>query len=389
VSPSIEPRAAAASALWAVCLTLCACNRQPAMPPAGPLEVRVIEVHAKSTEIYRDLVGEVRGSQEVEIRSRVTGVLVAKAFTEGSVVRKDDLLYRIDAREYRAQVANADAQLASAQANLSRAQQDVDRYEPLLAENAISRQVYDNAVAARKQAAAQVEASRAAISEARLGVEYADIRAPLTGRIGASSVFVGSLITAGTTKLAEMSQDNPAWVYFSLSEAELLDYQRRYGPREPAVDSPMRDVKLTLSDGSQYPLPGHINFTDRALDPTTGTYTLRAEFPNPEHQLVPGLFARIRVVAEERPAAIVVPDRAVQQQLGRYFVTIVDADSKAEARPVKLGPRLGTSWVIEEGVKPGDKLVVEGLQKALPGTPLNPVVVSDAELQANPAPATG
>jgi membrane fusion protein (multidrug efflux system) len=367
---------------------LTGCNRQQGMPPTGPLDVRVIEVKAQSTEVYRDLVGEVRGSQEVEIRSRVTGILVEKKFVDGTVVRKDDLLYRIDAREYRAQVANADAQLASALANLSRAQQDVDRYEPLLAENAISRQVYDNAVAAAKQAAAQVEASRAAISEAKLGVEYADIRAPLSGRIGASEVFEGALITAGQTKLAEISQDDPAWVYFSLSEAELLDYQRRYGPAEPAVDSPLRQVKLTLSDGTVYRSPGHINFTDRALDSTTGTYSLRAEFPNPEHQLVPGLFARIRIIAEERPGAIVIPDRAVQQQLGRYFVTAVGADNKAEARPVKLGPRLGTYWVIEEGVKPGDRLVVEGVQKAAPGTPLNPVVVTDAELQAGPASAT-
>jgi len=389
VTPSIPPQAViAALALFGTLGAVSGCNRQPAMPPPGPVDVRVIEVHAKSTEVYRDLVGEVRGSQEVEIRSRVTGVLVTKAFRDGSVVRKDDLLYRIDAREYRAQVANADAQLASAQANLARAQQDVDRYEPLVAENAISRQVYDNAVAARKQAAAQVEASRAAISEAKLGVDYADIRAPLSGRIGASAVFEGALITAGTTKLAEISQDDPAWVYFSLSESELLDYQRRYGPQEPSISSALREVKLNLSDGSRYPLPGRINFSDRALDPTTGTYSLRAEFPNPEHQLVPGLFARIRLIAEERPAAMVVPDRAVQQQLGRYFVTVVGADNKAEARPVKLGPRLGTSWVIEDGIKPGDKLVVEGLQKALPGTPLNPVVISEAELNASPAPVT-
>ena len=210
------------------CIALGACNRAPNMPPPGAVDVRVIEVRPQSTEVYRDLVGEVRGSQEVEIRSRVSGILLEKLFVDGSVVQKDALLYRIDAREYRAQLANTDAQLASALANLSRAQQDVSRYEPLVAENAISQQVYDNAVAAAKQAAAQVAASRAAISEAKLGVEYADIRAPLSGRIGASQVFEGALISAGDTKLAEISRDDPAWVYFSLSEAELLDYQRRY-----------------------------------------------------------------------------------------------------------------------------------------------------------------
>jgi len=373
------------------CIALTACNRAPTAPPAGPVDVRVIEVRPQSTEVYRDLIGEVRGSQEVEIRSRVSGILLEKLFVDGSVVQKDALLYRIDAREYRAQLANADAQLASALANLSRAQQDVSRYEPLLAENAISRQVYDNAVAAAKQAAAQVQATRAAITEAKLGVEYADIRAPLSGRIGASQVFEGALINAGDTKLAEISRDDPAWVYFSLSEAELLDYQRRYGPAEPAEDSPRRDVRLTLSDGSEFPEPGRINFSDRALDSTTGTYTLRAEFPNPAHALVPGLFARIRITAEVRNNALVVPDRAVQQQLGRYFVTAVGKDNKAEARPVQLGPRVGTRWIIEGGVKRGDKLVVEGLQKALPGTPLNATVITESELQndAGATPAAG
>jgi membrane fusion protein (multidrug efflux system) len=385
------------------CLALGACSRAPNVPPPGPVDVRVIEVRPQTTEVYRELVGEVRGSQEVEIRSRVSGILLEKLFVDGSVVQKDNLLYRIDAREYRAQLANAEAQLASAQANLARAQQDVNRYEPLLAENAISQQVYDNAVAAAKQAAAQVEASRAAITEAKLGVEYADIRAPLSGRIGASQVFEGALIAAGDTKLAEISRDDPAWVYFGLSEAELLDYQRRYGTfelldyqrrygtAEPPENGPRRQVRLTLSDGSEYPEGGRINFADRALDATTGTFTLRAEFPNPAHQLVPGLFARIRITADVRNNALVVPDRAVQQQLGRYFVTAVGKDNKAEARPVQLGPRVGTHWIIEGGVKRGDKLVVEGLQKALPGTPLNPTVITEAELQtpAGPTPAAG
>jgi membrane fusion protein (multidrug efflux system) len=370
---------------------LAGCNRAPSLPPMGPVDVRVIEVQPQTTEVYRDLVGEVRGSQEVEIRSRVSGILVDKLFVDGSVVQKDQLLYRIDAREYRAQLANADAQLASALANQARAKQDVDRYEPLLAENAIARQVYDNAVAAYKQAAAQVEASRAAIEEARLGVEYAEIRAPLSGRIGASQVFEGALISAGDTKLADISRDDPAWVYFSLSEAELLDYQRRYGTAEPAANSPRRDVRLTLSDGSEYPEPGRINFADRALDATTGTYTLRAEFANPAHSLVPGLFARIRITAEVRNNALLVPDRAVQQQLGRYFVTTVGQDNKAEARPVQLGPRVGTLWIIEGGIKRGDRVVVEGLQKALPGTPLNATVIAASDLQGGtpPPPSAG
>jgi membrane fusion protein (multidrug efflux system) len=377
-----------ASALLAGnCILANGCGRNAGPAGMPPVDVKVITVAAGPTEIYRDLVGEVRGSQEVELRARVSGVLTSKHFADGAMVKQGELLYTIDAREYRAQLATAEAQLASAEANLARARQDVERYEPLLAENAISQQVYDNAVAAAKEADAQVRASRAAIAESRLGVEYAEVRAPLTGRIGASNVFEGALITAGQTLLATLSDDDPAWVNFSLSESELLDYIHRYGPTEPTADSALRQVQLTLSDGTTYPLPGRINFADRALDPTTGTYTLRAEFPNPEHRLVPGLFARIRTIAEERPAAILVPDRAVQQQLGRYFVTAVGEGDVAEARPVTLGPRVGNTWVIEQGVAVGDRLVVEGLQKARPGTPLKPTVVTAAELNATQAAA--
>jgi membrane fusion protein (multidrug efflux system) len=383
-------RVTVSALLAGICAIFAGCGGDvgPAGPPAA--DVKVITVAAAPTEIYRDLVGEVRGSQEVEIRARVNGVLTGKHFDDGSLVDKGKLLYTIDAREYRAQVATAEAQLASAEANLARARQDVERYTPLLAENAISQQVYDNAVAAAKEAEAQVRATRAAITEARLGVEYAEVRSPMTGRIGASQVFEGALITAGQTLLATISDDDPAWVDFSLSESEFLDYKARYGSAEPTAESALRYVHLTLSDGTKYRHPGHINFADRALDPTTGTYTLRAEFANPEHLLVPGLFARIRVTAEERRSAIVVPDRAIQQQLGRFFVTAVGKDDVAEARPVTLGPRIGNKWVVDQGLAPGDRIVVEGLQKARPGTPLKPTVITAAELEQPPAsPAPG
>ena len=362
------------------------CSKQEAPPPAAGVEVKVMTAQLGSTDVYRDFVGEVRGSQEVEIRSRVNGILLGKHFEDGSLVSKGDLLYTIDAREYRAQVATAEAQLAAAQANLARAQQDVERYGPLLRENAISRQVYDTAVATAKQAAAQVEASRAAIVEAKLGVEYASVRAPLTGRIGASQVFEGALISAGQTLLATISADDPAWVYFSVSEADLLAYERRNRERGNVDDDASRTVRLQLSDGSMYPEPGLINFADRALDPTTGTYRLRAEFPNAGHELRPGLFARIRVTALRRSDVIMLPDRAVQQQLGRYFVTVVGEGDKAETRPVELGPRLGNHVVIEQGVAAGDRIVVEGIQKARPGTPLVVTMVSAAEF-ATPAAA--
>ena len=356
------------------------CARAPdSTPAAPPVEVKAVTVQPSATETYADKVGEVRGSQEVDLRARVSGILLATHFEDGSLVKEGQLLFSIDAREFRAQVASAQARLASAEANLSRARQDVERYRPLLAEEAIARQVYDNAVATQRQAEAEVSASRAALDETKLGLDYAEVRAPLTGRIGAAQAFPGSLVTAGQTVLATLSSDDPAWVYFTISEAELLDFERRTGGKALAADDPARVVTLILSDGSVYPLPGRINFSDRALDATTGTYSLRAEFPNPDHKLLPGLFARVRGTSGRLENALVVPDRAVQEQLGRYFLTVVGEDGKAELRPVELGQRFGNRQVINSGLAAGDRVVVEGLQKARPGTPLKvtPVTLED------------
>jgi len=357
-------------------LSVTGCDRQAgSAPPAAPVEVKAITVQPSATEMYADKVGEIKGSQVVELRARVSGILLAKHFEDGALVKEGQLLFSIDAREFRAQVASSQARLASAEANLARARQDVARYEPLLAEDAIARQVFDNAVAAQRQAAAEVAASRAALDETKLGLEYADVRSPLTGRIGAAQVFPGSLVTAGQTALATLSSDDPAWAYFTISEAELLEYQRQTGGGELATDDPRRVVQLILSDGSVHPRPGRINFGDRALDPTTGSYTVRAEVPNPDHRLIPGMFVRVRASAGELKSALVVPDRAVQEQLGKYFLTVVGDGDKAELRPVTLGPRFGNRQVIQAGLAAGDRVVVEGLQKARPGTPLKVTAV--------------
>ena len=376
----------------ACALALAACGKKPegGMPQA-PVEVKVITVEPSSTITYADKVGEVRGSQEVDLRSRVNGILLATHFQDGSVVEKGQLLFSIDPREFRAQVANAQARVASSEANLSRARQDVARYKPLLADEAIARQVYDNAVAAAQQAQAEVDASRAALQEAQLGLDYAEIRAPLKGRIGVAQVFPGGLVSAGQTVLATLSSDDPAWVYFSISEAELLDFERESKGVRPQADDPRLAVRLILSDGSQYPLPGRINFGDRALDPTTGTYRLRAEFPNPDHSLMPGLFARVRATGRELQDALIVPDRAVQEQLGRYFLTVVGEGDKAELRPVTLGPRFGNRQVVTSGLQAGDRVVAEGIQKARPGTALKviPVKIEDFDRPAATQPGAG
>jgi membrane fusion protein (multidrug efflux system) len=372
-------------------LGLAGCTpKGPAAPPQAPVEVKALTLEPSSTIAYADKVGEVRGSQEVELRARVSGVLLAKHFEDGSLVKEGQLLFSIDPREFRAQVASAQARVASAEANLYRARQDVARYKPLLADEAIARQVYDNAVAAAEQAQAEVNASKAALQETQLGLDYAEVRAPLTGRIGASQVFVGGLVTAGQTLLATVSSDDPAWVYFSISEAELLDFERKNAGQPLVADDPRLRVQLILGDGSVYPLPGRINFGDRALDPATGTYRLRAEFPNPEHRLMPGLFARVRAQGDRLQDALIIPDRAVQEQLGRYFVTVVGEGDKAELRPVELGPRFGNRQVVRAGLQAGDRVVVEGFLKARPGTPLKvlPVRLEDFDRPASPPAAS-
>jgi membrane fusion protein, multidrug efflux system len=382
--------AVCAALLGSLVLTACD-NKAPSAPAQAPVAVKAITVEASPTVMYADKVGEVKGSQEVDIRSLVSGILLEKHFVDGAVVDKGQLLYSIDSREFRAQVSNAEAQLASAEANLARSRQDVERYRPLLVDEAIARQVYDNAVAAASQAEAQVRASRAALDETRLGVEYAQIRAPLRGRIGAVQVFPGDLVSAGQTQLGTISSDDPAWVYFQISETEMLDFTNRHGSGKVSADDPVRVVRLILSDDSDYPLTGLINFGDRAVDPTTGTLKIRAEFPNPDHKLIPGMFARVRATTGQSINALVVPDRAVQEQLGKYFLTVVGAEDKAELRPVTLGPRFGNRQVIQAGLEPGDRVVVEGLQKARPGSPLKVVVVTleDFDRPVAPTAASG
>jgi membrane fusion protein (multidrug efflux system) len=383
----LRPVVAACLALAAGC-SLVGCGKKgPQAMPQASVEVKAITVEASPTVMYADKVGEVKGSQEVDIRSMVSGILLKKHFDDGTLVTKGQLLYSVDPREFLAQVANAEAQVASAEANLSRARQDVERYRPLLADEAIARQVYDNAVATARQAEAQVTASRAALDQTRLGLEYAQIRAPLSGRIGAVQVFPGDLVTAGQTQLGTISSDDPAWVYFQISETEMLDFARRHGSQDVAADDPVRIVKLILSDGSDYPLTGLINFGDRAVDPTTGTLKIRAEFPNPEHKLIPGMFVRVRATTGQSVSALVVPDRAVQEQLGKYFLTVIGADDKAELRPVTLGPRFGNRQVINSGLEAGTRVVVEGLQKARPGSPLKVIAVALEDFDRPAAPA--
>jgi membrane fusion protein (multidrug efflux system) len=278
-----------------VCVSLLAlggCSKAPPVAPANPPEVSVVTVQPATTELSTDIVSEVRAYREVELRPRVSGVVTQIDFAPGQKVKEGDRLFRIDPRAFEEGVVNARANLAEAEANLVRVQQDIARYKPLLPDNAIPRQVYDQAVATEKQLRAVVTSRRAGLATAELERGYTDVRSPITGRIGLQRVEVGALASAGQTVLATVSTLDPVAVYFNISERDYLAFMRRQQASRAAGQAPVdRPIRLLLPDGSLHPSPGTLDFTDRALTPGTGTLAVRAIFANPDQLLRPGMSA--------------------------------------------------------------------------------------------------
>lgn len=342
------------------------------------IPVTVTTVAQRDVPLFREYVGELVPAQQVTLRARISGILLAQHALDGARVKEGELLFSIDASDATEQREAARAQLASAQAQLANARADVARYTPLLAEEAIARQVYDNAVAAAEAAQGAVDAQAARLRQAELALGYAEVVSPLNGRMGAARVAVGDLISAGSTALAEVAVDDPLWVYFSPSENELLAFERRQRERGAAPRMPA-EATLLLSDGSVYPLPGQVNFADRALDSQTGTYRLRVEFANPEGRLLPGQFARVRLQTDLLEDALLVPARAVIEVLDQSFVSVLGSGQTLEQRPVELGPRIGGERVVRAGLLPGERIVVDGAQRVPPGAPVTPVPAETAD----------
>ncbi len=375
--------------LAAAALALSACGKQPPAPQAPqPPEVGVLKVEARATPLSVDIVGDIRAFREVELRPRVSGVIEKQMFRPGQMVREGEPLFLIDTRSLDSAVADAQARLIEAEAGLQRASEDVARYKPLLADDAIPRQTYEQAVAAEKQAASLVESRREGVNRARIDRSYAEVRAPVSGQIGLQKVEVGGLASAGQTVLATVSSLDPVVVYFSVAETEYLAYVRRFQAAARNGRLVSRPVELLLADGSVYPHAGKFDFADRAVNPQTGTLTLRAVFPNTEQLLRPGMTGRVRVTYDVADKAILIPQKAVTELLGKQFVSVVGADGKVEQRPVKTGDRLGEQWLIEEGLNVGDAVVVEGVQKARPGSIVKAAPLASAQAPAAPvAPA--
>ena len=346
----------------------CKETSKPAPPP--PPEVIVQTLAGQTTPLMVDLVAEVKAYREVDIYPRISGQLIRQSFKPGQKVKEGELLFSIDPRAYDEAIIDAQAKLAEAESVLARARQDVARYKPLLPDNAIPRQTYDQAVAYEQQNTAVAQARRAGLEKARLDRSYADVRSPISGQIGLQKIEVGALATAGQTVLATVSTLDPVVAYFSIPEVDYISFAKRFQAQKRENKAP---IDLVLADGSTYAQSGQLDFTDRALNPATGTLTLRAVFPNPDGLLRPGMNTRVRIVHEVAQNALLVPQKAVTELLGKQFASVVLAGDKIEQRPIRTGARIGELWLVEEGLKAGERIVVEGLQKARPGSPVTAV----------------
>jgi membrane fusion protein (multidrug efflux system) len=386
ISEAVGQRAVGAALAVLALLGLAGCKDHVTPPAPPPPEVGVMRVEGKATPLSIDIVGDIRAFREVELRPRVSGIVEKQMFRPGQMVREGDPLFLIDTRSLDSSVADAQARLIESEASLQKARQDVERYKPLLVDDAIPRQTYEQAVSAEQQASALVESRKEGVNRARIDRSFAEVRAPVTGQIGLQQVEVGGLATANQTVLATVSTLDPVVVYFSLSEAEFLAYARKFQAlRDQKVRAPDVPLELILSDGSVYDQKGRFDFADRAVNPQTGTLTLRAVFPNPQDLLRPGMTGRVRVVYEVAKDAIVIPQKAVTELLGRQFVSVVAADGKVEQRAVKTGDRIGDQWVIPDGLRAGETIVVEGVQKARAGSVVKAVPVGTPPASVAPA----
>jgi len=349
----------------------CKGSAQPAAPP--PAEVSVIQVATHPVTVYNEYVAQTQAPDTIEIRSQVTGLLERQVFADGARVKKGDVLYVIDQRPFQAQLANAKASLAQAEANLVNAKQNLARQERLIAQKAVSQQDYDTAVAQERSGTALVEAQKALLRNVELNLEFATLRASREGFMSTSLVKPGALITAQQTLLTTLYSSDPMWVNFSISESRFLELQKtlQYPPGERPDSAP--PFKIRLADGTDYTLPGKLDFIDATIDQKSGTLQVRVSVPNPNRQLRPGLFVRVIVPAFENPNAIRVPQQAVLELQGLKSVYVVNAEDKAEARPIVATHRLGNEWVVDEGLKPGDRVVVEGIGKLRAGAPVKAV----------------
>jgi RND family efflux transporter MFP subunit len=355
--------------------------------PDSPPGVEVVQVEQKDVPIFGEWIGTLDGFTNADVRAQVTGYLLKQGYQEGAFVRKGQLLFEIDPRPFQAALDQAQGQLAQAKAQLAndvavqgRTQLDVEKYEPLAKEQAASQQDLDNAVqnnlaakATVQTAEAQIKTAEAAVETARINLEFTRLVAPIDGIAGQAQLQVGALVNLGSAPVTSVSTVDPIKVFFTVGEPQYLAWRQRFpteATRQTAIEK-LR-LELILADGTTYVHPGRFFFADRQVNESTGAIRIAGLFPNPGNILRPGGYGKVRAVVRIQQGALLVPQRAVSELQGGYQVATVDDGNKVNIRPVKVGDRIGNQWVIAEGLKPGERVVAEGVQKVHPGLQVNP-----------------
>jgi membrane fusion protein, multidrug efflux system len=382
--------------LWLVALSVlvAGCGKSDGSAPAGaappPAQVGVVTVTQGDVGLITELPGRLEASRVAQVRARAAGILQKRLFREGSDVKAGQALFTIDSAPYAAAVASARAGQARAEANVAQASALVDRYKPLVEANAISKQDYANAVAAQKQAQADVALGKANVQTASINLGYAAVTAPISGRVGRALVTEGALVGQGeATQLAVIQQINPLYVNFTQSASETMKLRSAMekGQLKRASGADAASVRIVLEDGTEYASPGRLLFSDLTVDATTGQVTLRAEVPNPGNQLLPGLYVRVRLEQAQATNAITLPQQAVTRTAQGDTVMVVAPDGKVTPRTIKIGSAKGTQWVVLDGLKTGEQVMVDGFQKLQGGAPVKAVPWQPAGAASAPASA--
>lgn len=369
--------------IFGLCVTLAGCGEEEQAPPPQKIAVKAMKVLKQDVPIKYEYPGQLKGTEEVEIHSRLSGSVMEKFFKGGDTVHAGDALYRIDSRQYETAVIEAEANLHKAEADLRNAQEDLARDETLLASNAVSEQTVTNQRASVEAYAATVESYRASVQKARENLDDTIVYAPIDGQLSVDDVSVGTYATAGTTKLVTIGSLNPIYAQFTVSETEYLNIitkAEEKGTLQDVGNYKPPQVQLILSNGKEYPPIGDIIAADRSMNDNSNSLILKAIVPNPYEILIPGMFARVRVLGIKEDNAIIVPQRAVQQLLEENFVLTVGADGKSLSKNVVLGEKVGSYYIVKKGLSEDDTVIIEGLTNLRSGMELDVTTVTAKEM---------
>ena len=382
---SLSPRTRWHTMLGAACLVLilaAGCDKAAPPPPAPP-SVEVVKVAQRDVPIYMEWIGSLDGNVNAVIRPQVTGYLVKQNYREGDMVKQGQPLFEIDPRTFDAAVDEARGVRAQQAARYETSKANLARIKPLAARNAVSQKDLDDAVGAELSTKAALDAAEASLKTAQLNLGFTRMASPITGIAGIAKAQIGDLLSPSmATELTTVSAVDPIKVYFNISEREYLKVAESHNPEKKP-----RPIELILVDGSFYPEQGKFLLLNRQVDTTTGTFKAAAQFPNPKNLLRPGQYGKIRVTMSVNKDALLVPQRAVTEMQGKYLVAVVGADNKVEIRPVTVGERIGTEWIVSTGLKPGESVVAEGTQKVKPGVTVSPKPFAPPTAPAAASPA--